>query len=489
MPYLVSVSHMTELDRRTIAAGTPGEVLMERAGKAVADSITAHFPCRPVTVLCGPGNNGGDGFVVARLLQERGRDVRVGLMGTVDALPPDATTMARRFDGKIEPLSLALLDGSGLVVDALFGVGLSRPVDGMAAELIEIINTRALPSVAVDIPSGVHGDSGEVLGIAPNCELTVTFCRRKPGHLLLPGRNLCGKVIEVDIGIPFEIVTDEQPVRENMPDIWLPHWPSKTAGGHKYTHGHVTVAAGAVPKCGAGRMAARAALRMGAGLVTVVCPSESLDVVASGQLSVMTEAIDDVDSFQEWVAEERHSTFLLGPGSGVNERTQAQVLMALADRKRCVLDADALTAFEGHPDQLFDAIKSPCILTPHEGEYKRLFYHQGSKIDRALAAANQSGGVVILKGADTVIASPDGRAAINAHAPNWLATAGAGDVLAGFCAGLLAQGMSAFEAACAAVWLHGDAAYRAGPGMIAEELPEKLPEVLRDLMPGVIQKA
>ena len=476
---LFSVAEMYAADAAAAKAGIPGLTLMENAGRAVADAVVRRWRPRPVSVLCGPGNNGGDGFVAARLLADAGWPVRLGLMGTRDRLKGDAAAVAAQWPHPVEPLDLALLDGEPLVIDALFGAGLKRPLEGVALTLAEASAGRDLPCVAVDIPSGIHGDTGAALGGAFRAAATVTFARRKYGHLLLPGREHAGDVVVADIGIPAAAIEAlELRVYENGLALWQAFLPGPSAADHKYSRGHALVVGGDGAHSGAARLAARAALRAGAGLVTVHAPEDAIPVYAAQLTTVMVASTADLGSA---LADERRNALLIGPGCGVSPNTCAQALRALGAGKRCVLDADALTAFRDEPAALFAALTPESVLTPHEGEYRRLFAHEGDKLARARAAAEECGAVVVLKGGDSVIAAPDGRAAINANAPPTLATAGSGDVLAGFILGLLAQGMPAFEAAAAGVWLHGAAAAAFGPGLIAEDLTETLPSVLRAL--------
>jgi ADP-dependent NAD(P)H-hydrate dehydratase / NAD(P)H-hydrate epimerase len=480
---LLTSAQMAQADAAAVAGGVPSERLMEAAGGAVAGAVRARFRVQPTVVLCGPGNNGGDGFVVARLLAEAGWRVTVALLGSVDQLKGDARLNAQRWTGPVLPLSVAALNDATLVVDGLFGAGLMRPLAGDAAAVIEEVNRRALPCVAIDIPSGVHGDTGEVLGngTAPRCRVTVTFFRLKPGHLLLPGRALCGETVLADIGIPAAVLDVIKPVLfANGPALWRDAFPWPRLDGHKYDRGHAVVVGGATVT-GAARLAARAALRTGAGLLTIASDPVAVPIYAADRASFMTRALHGHKDFGALLDDPRKNAVLLGPGNGADVTTQTRVLAALAAKKRCVLDADAITAFADEPDQLFRAIRSPCVITPHDGEFKRIFAVPGDKLTRARKAAEKSGAVVLLKGADTVIAAPDGRAAINHNAPPDLATAGAGDVLGGIILGLLAQGMDAFDAACAGAWLHGEAAGAFGPGLIAEDLPEMLPKALRRL--------
>jgi NAD(P)H-hydrate epimerase len=482
---VLSVAQMTEADRLTIAGGTPGSVLMQNAGLAVAQAITRRWSARAVTVLCGPGNNGGDGFVVATELAQSGWPVRVALLGAREKLRGDAAHHAARWRGGIETVTPAVLDGAALVVDALFGSGLGRRLDAPVADLLSLSAQRGLPIVAVDVPSGVLGDTGENLGgAAAHC--TVTFARKKPAHLLLPGRDLCGELVVADIGIPQHVL-DSLPIVtwENDPSVWLSDLPKSSASGNKYTRGHALLYGG-YPTTGAARMAARAAARMGAGLTTIAVPEHALPVYAAALTSIMVQPLSEGGDFEcgdfaRLLSDTRYTAFLIGPGAGVNDATRDKAHALLKTARSVVLDADAISVFKSRLAELAAAIQGPCVMTPHEGEFARVFDLQGDKLTRARNAARQSGAVVVLKGADTVVAAPDGRAVINANAPASLATAGSGDVLGGFILGLLAQGMAAFPAAAAGVWMHGAAAAEFGPGLLAEDLPDLLPAVLRRL--------
>jgi ADP-dependent NAD(P)H-hydrate dehydratase / NAD(P)H-hydrate epimerase len=478
---LLTPRQMAEADKLTVASGIAGSRLMENAGRAVADAVARCWAPRRLAVLCGPGNNGGDGFVAARLLAERGWPVRLALLGERSQLRGDAANAAAHWSGASEPLTPAVLDGAGLVVDAIFGAGLARPVEGAAGAVIAALAARRLPVVAVDMPSGVDGESGEIRGIAPRAALTVTFFRKKPGHLLLPGRGYCGEIVLAPIGIADAVLERVVPdIAEDEPAWWLPAFPRPRLEDHKYRRGHALIAGGAV-MTGAARLAARSAARLGAGLVTVAAPGGAFPIYAAALTGVIVQPIEGIEDFHALLADERRNAALIGPGAGLGPETRGKTLAILATGKCAVLDADALTAFSDDPLTLFAAICSPVVMTPHEGEFARLFEAAGSKPERARRAARESGAVVLLKGADTVVAAPDGRVAINANAPPDLATAGSGDVLAGMVLGLLAQGMEPFAAAAAAVWLHGDAARRIGPGLVAEDLVETLPKVLRDL--------
>ncbi len=477
---LLSVAQMTEADRAAIAAGTTGSLLMENAGTAVAREITRRWSPRPVTVLCGPGNNGGDGFVVAVALARCGWQVRVALLGERQKLRGDAHFHASRWSGLIDAVSPAAIEGAALVVDALFGSGLSRPLDPQVIETLRAVSQRELPLVAVDVPSGVMGDTGESVG-AVQAVCTVTFARKKPGHTLLPGRELCAGIVVADIGIP-PAVLEALPIDtwENDPCLWRPALPRMNLSGNKYTRGHALLCGG-YPMTGASRLAARAAARIGAGLTTIAVPENAFPVYAAALTSVMVQPLARDGDFARLLSDPRYSAFLIGPGAGVNDTTRQTALEMLRTERPVLLDADAITAFASRSAELARAIRGTCVMTPHEGEFARLFDARGGKLVRARAAARQSGAIMVLKGADTVVAAPDGRATVNTNAPAGLATAGSGDVLAGLILGLLAQGMDPFLAASAAVWIHGAAAAVFGPGLIAEDLPDLVPAVLRQL--------
>jgi len=484
---------MAEADRRTIAAGTSERALIERAGKAVAGAVALRYDPRPTLVLCGPGNNGADGLVAARELAARGWPVTVALFGNREALKEEVAALAEEWGDDLQAAKADLLPGKALVIDGLLGAGLSRDVSGGLAALVEAVNTSGVPVVAIDIPTGIDGTTGQAKGVALEAEATVTFVRRKPGHLLLPGRAHCGLVVVADIGISNEIVAGVAPrAFENVPALWKAHFPRRTLQSHKYRHGHAVAVSGPAWSTGAIRLSAVSALRAGAGLVTVASPRDALPVHAAHLTAVMLRESETPADLERMLADRRMSAVLVGPGCGVGPATWARAAVCLASGAATVLDADALTVFADAPDELRCAIGERAdrsvVLTPHEGEFSRLFKYLGeeadsdSKLERCRAAARDMEATVILKGADTVVASPDGRASIAANAPPWLATAGSGDVLAGILLGLLAQYMPAFEAASAAVWLHGESAAAFGPGLIAEDLPGLLPQVLSRLL-------
>ena len=498
---LLTNLEMGEADRRTIAGGVASAALMEAAGAAVARSVMGrHPPGSRVAVVAGAGNNGGDGFVAARRLADAGYRTGVHLLGRRDSLKGDAAGAAGRWQGPVAT-GVPVLADADVVIDALFGAGLDRPVAGDAAAAIAAINGAGVPVVAVDLPSGINGTTGAVMGAAVNAERTVTFFRKKPGHLLLPGREHCGAVEVAQIGIPDTVLHAIAPAAsENGPALWHSRLPAAAPAGHKYSRGHAVVVSGPRSHTGAARLAATAALRGGAGLVTLATPGGALDINAATSLAVMVRRIDTAAEFATMLVDERFRAVLVGPGSGVGDHTRGFALTALSGPRAVVLDADALTSFSGGGDQpgqqlrrdLFAALRGngSAVLTPHAGEFERLFGAElatdpgasASKLAAARAAAAMAGAVVVYKGADTVIAAPCGRAAINANAPPWLATAGTGDVLAGLVTALLAERMPPFAAAAAAVWIHGAAAAAAGAGMIAEDLAPRFREVYQGLL-------
>ena len=483
---LLTCAEMTAADAAAIATGTTGGTLMETAGRAVARALIDRYRRQPVLVLCGPGNNGGDGFVAARHLQAEGWPVKLALLRGAGDLRGDAARAARQWKGAVATFSPGLLEGRPLVIDALFGAGLTRRIEGIALELIETIDRERLSVVAVDVPSGLHGDTGEVMGAAPHAELTVTFFRAKPGHYSLEGLRRCGDLQVVDIGIPPSVLDAIGPrLWRNAPPLWTDALRRDDPGEHKYARGHLTILGGAAAT-GAARLAAMAGRRAGAGLATIASPSAASAIYRMAEPGNLVVDADDGRSFARLLEDGRRDGFLIGPGSGVNERTREAVLAVLEADRAVVLDADALTVFAADPSRLFSAIRGKVLLTPHEGEFRRVFPGLAAgagKVERVRQAARLSSATVLLKGPDTVIAAPDGRAVINVHAPATLATAGSGDVLAGLAAGLMTRGLSPLAAAAAAAWLHGECAYGFGkPGLIAEDLAERLPDALAAAM-------
>lgn len=497
---ILTPAQMADIDRTAIARGPfDGPRLMQNAGTAVAGIVLARRPgAARIDVLCGPGNNGGDGYVVASELARNGLDVAV--WASAEPRPgSDAEKATATCPVAAWPLADFRPSENSVVVDALYGAGLSKPVDGIDAAAIDHCNAAGVSVVAIDLPSGVSGLTGQVLGTALRAAQTVTFVRRKPGHLLYPGRALCGEVIVADIGIADAVVGMFEPAaRENGPDLWRRALPVPAADTHKYRRGHVGVFSGGPSATGAARLAAMGAARSGPGAVTVLSPGSALAVNAAHLTAIMLRRTDGVADIDAFLAERRPNALVYGPGLSPDASTAA-LAVTLVERLAgtgcaLVVDASAITALAGaHAEAFFAAAKGSAadiVVTPHEGEFARLFPdlaadRQPSKLERAKLAAARCGATVVLKGADTVIATPDGRAAINTNGTPLLATAGSGDVLAGIAAGLLAQGMPAFEAASAAAWMHAEAARAFGAGLIAEDLPGGLPPVLRRLLAGL----
>ena len=481
---ILSPEDMGRIDRAAAASGLSSYGLMERAGQAVAAAALRRFPgARRFAVLCGPGNNGGDGYVAARALRAAGADVAVHALGDPAALKGDAATAHAAFTGPVAPLADYRAREGDVVVDALFGAGLARDVPDMVATVIEAVRGHVLPVLAVDLPSGIDGRTGQVRGAAFEAAATVTFMCRKPGHLLLPGRAMAGEVEVFDIGIPARLFAGHAGhMRINTPDAWRAAMPALTGAAHKYVRGHLAVFSGPATATGAARLSAMAGLRAGAGLVTVLSPAGALAANAAHLTSVMLKTVDNTDDLGVLLGDERLKTFVLGPGFGDASAARGYVERIAAAGRRLVLDADGISAFREDPKRLFALFSDGeprLILTPHDGEFARLFPDLAgdptlSKVERAQKAAARAHAVVILKGADTVIASPDGRALINENAPPWLATAGSGDVLAGIAGAHLTRGMPAFEAAAAAVWRHGEAGRMAGEGLTADDLINNL---------------
>ncbi|WP_295809094.1 NAD(P)H-hydrate dehydratase [uncultured Nitratireductor sp.] len=493
---ILTPDEMGKVDRAAIATGPlDGYGLMQNAGSAVLAAILERFAeAEGFHVLCGPGNNGGDGYVVARLLAERGAQVSL----YADDQPRSGSDAARaREDCPLAPRPFAEFEPNEhwLVVDALFGAGLSKPLEGQEAEVMKRTRSRALTVVAIDLPSGVSGMTGKPLGASFEADLTVTFFRKKPGHLLVPGRQSCGETLVADIGIARSAIEQGSvQLWENAPALWQTAFPTLDINAHKYQRGHVAIVSGGGASTGAARLAARGAARAGAGAVTVLSPANALSVNAMHLTSIMLRKVETTEELLDFCLDRSPAAAVLGPGAGTGDRTRAfarSLLEQAKSPKGLVFDADAITAFQGEAETFFAMTKSSkaqVVLTPHEGEFARLFKDLGdasetSKVERAREAARRSSATIVLKGPDTVVAAPDGRATINTNATSDLATAGSGDVLSGMIASLMAQTMPAFEAACAAVWLHAEAGRLFGRGLLAEDLPEMLPRVFQERLP------
>lgn len=474
---ILTVKEMAAADRAAELAGTPAFTLMTRAGTAVADAVTGRFSPRPTAVLCGPGDNGGDGYIAASVLARRGWPVWVERFGAPTSA--SAVRAAGLWTGPTVELGHRNRPAE-LIIDALFGAGLSRPLDGDAERAARESEGRADQVVAVDVPSGLDGDTGQPRGATAFwAGLTVTFHAKKPGHVLDPGQGRCGEIVVADIGLPAQPTA----LFENTPDAWLQAFPWPSARSHKHARGRLVVVSGEAWNTGAARLAARAGLRMGAGLVTLLSPPDALPTNAAHLEAVMLKPFETEVDLELLAAEV--DAAVIGPAAGVTEQTLQNVLALARTGAALVIDADAITVFRDDPEELFSVLDVDDVLTPHSGEFERIFpglLKEGpERITAARRAARRADAVVILKGSDTVVAHPDGRAAVNAQGSPWLATAGSGDVLAGYAGALLAQGMNSFDAACAAVWIHSQAADLHGPGLISEDLPGLTPAILRRL--------
>ncbi len=462
LPLLTAVE-MRAAEAAAIAACTPALVLMERAAAAAALAIRRFAPGRSALVLCGPGNNGGDGYGVALALQAAGVAVRVAASGPAQGEP--AATMAARWAGPVEPLASAA--PAPLIIDALFGTGLVRPLGGDVQAALDRLRGAGATAVAIDIASGIDADTGAALGRPLAADLTVTFAAMKRGHVLGAGRALAGRVVVADIGLALTAAATLVAAPRAMP---LP------ADTHKYRRGSVLVIEGDAARGGAAQLTALAALRSGAGLVTLVGAGTDLPADA-----IMRRSDGDGVAL---LADPRTQAIAIGPGLTDSQRSRDWLVRVLAGEAAVVADAGALGLGFGPSGRaaLFAAARAPLVLTPHDGEFVRLFGAIGDdRIAAVQAAARTANAVVLLKGAETIIAAPDGRVAINSHASPWLATAGSGDVLTGIIAALLAGGMAPFDAAQAAAWLHGDAGIRGGAGLIADDIAGLLPAVLAAL--------
>lgn len=468
---ILTPQEMLAAEQAVFNNGTDGFTLMQRAGEAVAEFVHAHWPNGRIQVLCGPGGNGGDGFVAAAKLAGFWRKVEVYCTHPVSELTGDAARAAALWEGPVHKLEDALNTQPDLIIDALYGAGLKRPLEGLAAMLA----LRGGRVISVDVPSGIDGYTARPLGPAFQAEATVTFAALRPAHVLLPGSAFSGAVMVADIGVPVQTK-----LMENSPLLWHGQLPQPGFGVHKYQRGHLKVVSGGPWNTGAARLTARAGLRAGAGLVTMLSPPEAAGVHAAHLTAIMLAPFQTADDLAAYAA--RSTAMVIGPAAGLNEATKHNVEAILKSPARVLLDADALTVFADDPEALFKQLRPTDIMTPHDGEFTRLFGDllttSDNKVEAARAAAAKAGCVVLLKGADTVIAQPDGNAIVNTHATRWLATAGSGDVLAGIIAGFMAQGVDTFMAAAIGAWLHGEAGRRFGAGLIAEDIEHVLPDIL-----------
>lgn len=478
---ILGTADIGECDRFAKAQGVAGTQLMEAAGKAVSDAIRKRWAARSTLILCGPGNNGGDGYVVARHLAQQGWPVTVASLVDPRQLKGDALWAFRSWAGETGAADAVNAGGFALIIDAMFGAGLTRGLSGAAAACVREANAANAVRVAIDLPSGLAGDHEPLAGPVFQADLSVTFHRVKPAHILQAGRDVCGEVVCADIGIPEGWQEQIRPLAfENSPHVWQDLLPSTGANTHKHQKGRLAVFSGPAGSTGAARLAAMTGLRVGAGLVTVLSPASAMAENAEQLTAIMLREV--INQPLSALADLRAGGAVLGPAYGTGALTRDHVLNLLTGASLLVLDADALSSFEHHAADLFSALRPDDVMTPHTGEFRRLFPNlldsDRNKIEAVRSAAEKAGCVVLLKGPDTVIAAPGETPVVNIHAAPALATAGSGDVLAGVIAGLLVQGMGSFDAACAAAWLHGDAGLRLGQGLVAEDLPDAIADSL-----------
>ena len=482
---IVTASEMYRAEEAAARAGVSKLELMENACQSVVSEVTSRWTPRKTLVLCGPGQNGGDGLGVACLLQQRRWLIDVVRCFPDKGFEGNAQIMSERWGGPWMDLESVRLEDYALVVDAVLGIGLKRELEARLSRFFEKINALNIDVVAVDIPTGISSDTGAVLGGSLQANLTVTLGWPKPAHLLLPGKSVCGQIVVSDIGVGENNLGNDAPsIKINGPNLWWDKIPRLRPENHKYHRGHsVIVGGGSKNSTGAARLAAEASLRSGSGLVTLWVPSDALVDYSSAPAAILLEGRDAPLEISEFLKDDRKNVVLIGPGCGVSEQTRILTKQILLSPKRVVLDADALTSFSPNPAVLFDLISSNTVLTPHSGEFAKLFkgLSYGDKISLTRAAAKTSGAIIIYKGNDTVIAEPGGKAVVNFNAPTNLATAGTGDVLSGIVSGLLAQGCSPFDASCISVWCHSRAATYAGQGLIADDLLQKIPKVFQEL--------
>ena len=479
---ILTADEMKQADAATIASGTSGFSLMIAAGQAVASQIAekVETPC-PVLVLCGPGNNGGDGFIAAAQLKKRGWPVRVACLVKKSALTGNTAKAAALWTETVEDLNSNLsVRDVRLVVDALFGTGFQGTIDPEIITLFDKLRARKAEVIAVDMPSGINATTGDMAQGLLKADLTVTFCRRKVAHMLYPSRLACGKIIRADIPVRDETIAGlKSQTFENHPSLWLKNFPLPTVQDHKYDRGHVAVYGGNV-RTGAACLAAMASQKIGAGLVTIISKPDNRNLYAACRASIMVDVWNDMEEFKFIMRDARKNSVIIGPGAGSDIKDV--VLTALSFNKSGVLDADVFSAFKDQPQELFSRLSTRYVLTPHAGEFERLFGPmEGNKLDRARSAAQKSNAIILLKGPDTIIAAPDGTAVISLNGPPTLATAGSGDVLSGLIGGLVAQGMPTFMAACAGCWLQGEAAKIHGLGLTAEDIIYHISQVLNSL--------
>ncbi|PPR34247.1 MAG: Bifunctional NAD(P)H-hydrate repair enzyme Nnr [Alphaproteobacteria bacterium MarineAlpha6_Bin3] len=475
----------TDLDKKTIKKFMSGYKLMENAGKIIFEIIKKKFnKNKNIKILCGSGNNGGDAFIVAKLLKENGfKNIELFCLITKNKLKGDAKLAAEKININIQNISNLKITKGNLIIDGLLGSGLNKNIAGNLKKIIEKINSKNHYCISIDIPSGINGDTGEIKGVAVKSDLTITFTKKKPGHLISPGKEYSGDVIVKNIGIDLKKLFFKPRIYENNPNIWKKDFPWPNQNSHKYTRGFTLIICGE-KITGASRLAARGAARIGCGLLCLGVPKKSFNIYATENPIALIETIDDEADLKNILKDKRINTILIGPGLGVNKKKLNLILKVIKDKKRIVvLDADAL---KNNFKKIAEKSNSEIIVTPHYGEFSKILKNLKIKktndnLSLAKKFVKKTKYNLLLKGNSTIISSNDGKIVINTNSSPFLATGGSGDVLAGMITGLIAQGMKIFESCCAATWIHGEIAKKLGPGLIAEDLPDMIPKILKKL--------
>ena len=482
---VLSCKNHKDLDKKTIKKFIPGYKLMENAGEAIFKIIKKKFKKqKKIKILCGPGNNGGDGLVVAKLLKENSfRNVDLFCLVSKKKLKGDAKIAANKLNENLKSFNQFKTSSNELIIDGIFGSGLKKNISGNLKKVIEKINLEKPYCISIDIPSGINGDTGKIQGAALKSNDTITFTKKKPGHLLFPGNEYCGNVIVEDIGINLEKLLFKPQIFENHPDNWRNKFPWPNHKSHKYTRGFSLIICGE-KMTGASRLAARGAARIGCGLLCLGVPKKSFDIYSIENPIALIEIIDDENDLNSLLKDKRINTILIGPGLGISEKKLKLILKIVKEKKKLVvLDADAL---KNNFKKILLKNRTNIVITPHEGEFMQVLKdlnikNNKNKLSLAIKFVKKTKINLILKGNTTIICSQDGQISINTNSSPFLATGGSGDVLAGMITGLISQGMNIFEACCASVWIHGEIAKIKGPGLIAEDLPEMIPNVLKKI--------
>ena len=482
---ILSCKNHRDLDKKTIKKFISGYTLMENAGKVIFKIIKKKFKKqKKIKILCGPGNNGGDGFVVAKLLKEDGYlNINLFCLVTKKKLKGDAKLAAKKFGDNFKSFSNFKISSNDVIIDGIFGSGLKKNISGNLKKIIEKINLKKPYCISIDVPSGINGDTGQVQGVAVKSNDTITFTRKKIGHLLSPGKEYCGNIIVTDIGVNLEKLLFKPHIFENHPDNWKNKFPWPNQKSHKYTRGFTLIICGE-KMTGASRLAARGVARIGCGLLCLGVPKKSFDIYSIENPIALIETVDDENDLNNLLKDKRINTILIGPGLGINKKKLKLILKIIKEKKRIVvLDADAL---KNNFKKILLKNRTKIVITPHEGEFTQVLKdlnikNNKNKLSLAIKFVKKTKINLILKGNTTIICSQDGQISINTNSSPFLATGGSGDVLAGMITGLISQGMNIFEACCASVWIHGEIAKIKGPGLIAEDLPEMIPNVLKKL--------